>query len=289
MKGHYSNILVPTDFSEQSLLALEQSFTLARLLNVEITLLHIFEKTNIHYAFGLLSREPSEEELNNNQESCYARLLQIAESSSKNSSIKVNPLLLNGVVHEKILGVAKDIYARFIVMATNSSDPDKKKAFIGTTTANVILTAPCPVLTFNGTNIRGNFETIILPLDLTKQTQQKITKAIEFAKYYNSTIRVVSVLLTDEPDVVNRLTEQLKLVKEYIEKRDIFTTAKIIHGDPAAGGLTSYIIDFAYENNGDLIMIMTQQEVDAREQFLGSSAKAFITNAKIPVLSITPK
>jgi len=289
MKGHYSNILVPTDFSEQSHLALEQAFTLATLLNVEITLLHVIEKSSVNYAFGLLSREPTEQEILDNQESCYHRLLQIAESASKNSFIKVNPLLLNGVAYEKILEVARDIYARFIVMATNSSDPDKKKAYIGVNTSQVILTAPCPCLTFNGDNIREHFETIILPLDLTKQTQQKVNKAIEFAKYYNSTIRVVSVLLTDEPDVVTRLNAQLTLVKEYIEKRDIFTTAKIINGDRAAGGLTSYIIDYANENDGDLIMIMTQQEVDARDKFLGSSAMAFISNAKIPVLSITPK
>lgn len=289
MKGHYSNILVPTDFSEQSLLALEQAFTLARLLNVEITLVHVIEKSNIHYAFGLLSRELTEQEIDDNREGRYSRLLQIAESASKNSYIKINPLLLNGVAYERILELAKDIYARFIVMATNSSDPDKKKAFIGTNTSRVILEAPCPVLTFNGTNIRENFNTIILPLDLTKQTQQKVAKATEFAKYYNSTIRVVSVLLTDEPDIVKRLTEQQKLVKDYIEKRDIFTTAKIIYGNRAVGGLTSFIIDFAYENNGDLIMIMTQQEVDARDKFLGSSATDFICNARIPVLSITPK
>lgn len=289
MKGHYSNILVPINFSEQSLLALEQAFTLARLLNVEITLLHVIEQSSIQYAFGLMYRDMTKQEIEDHEETCYARLLQIAESASKNSWIKVNPLLLSGKAYEKILEVAKDIYARFIVMATNSSDPDKKKAYIGNNTTNVILDAPCPVFTFNGKNIRENFETIILPLDLTKQTQQKVTKAIEFAKYYNSTIRVISVLLTDEPVVVNRITEQLKQVREYIEKRDIYTTAKIIHGDKAIGGLTSYIIEYANENNGDLIMIMTQQEVDTRDNFLGSTATDFITNSKIPVLSITPK
>ena len=96
-------------------------------------------------------------------------------------------------------------------------------------------------------------------------------------------------MLTDEPEVVNRLTEQLNQVKEYIEKRDIFTTAKIVHGDPAIGRLSSFIIDFAYENDGDLIMIMTQQEVDAKDKFLGSTARDIISESKIPVFSIIPK
>ena len=289
MKGHYSNILVPTDFSEQSLLALEQAYALAQLLNVEITLLHVIPEGGIHFAFGLFSKEPSEREKTDYIESCNARLQQISESASKNSWIKVNPLLLQGKPHDKIVELAKDIYARFIVMATNSSDPDQKKAFVGANTSKVIREAPCPVLTFNGTNIREHFETIILPLDLTKETQQKVTKAVEIAKYYNATIRVVSILLTSENEVVTQLTEQLKQVKEYIEKRDIFTTAKIIHGDRVLGGLTSFILDYAYESDGDLIMIMTQQEVNLRDRILGSNAIELISQSKIPVLSVNPK
>lgn len=289
MKGHYSNILVPTDFSEQSLLALEQAYALAKLLNVEITLLHVIPEGGANFAFGLFSREPSETDKIDYEESCNARLQQISESASKNSWIKVNPLLLHGKPHERIVQLAKDIYARFIVMATNSSDPDKKKAFVGTNTSKVIREAPCPVLTFNGTNIREHFETIILPLDLTKETQQKVTKAIEIAKYYNATIRVVSILLTSEPEVVTQLTDQLKQVKEYIEKRDIFTTANIINGDRVLGGLTSFILDYAYETDGDLIMIMTQQEVNLRDRFLGSNAIELISQSKIPVLSVNPK
>ena len=290
MKGHYSNILVPTDFSEQSLLALEQAYALAKLLNVEITLLYVIpEDTSIDFTFGLFSKDPSEEELAELEENCYSRLLQISESASRNSWIKVNPLLMKGKVNEMINQVAKDIYARFIVMSANSSDPDKKKEFIGSNTSKVIREAPCPVLTFNGSNIRENFDTIILPLDLTKETQQKVTKAIEIAKYYNSTIRVVSILLTDETEIVNQLTEQLKQVKEYIEKRDIYTTANIIHGDRLMGGLTSFILDYAYENDGDLIMIMTQQEANLREKFLGSNASDIISQSKIPVLSVVPK
>jgi nucleotide-binding universal stress UspA family protein len=290
MKGHYNNILVPTDFSEQSLLALEQAYALAQLLNVEITLLYVIpEEGGIDLTFGLFSKEPSDKEKSDYEESCFARLTQISESASKNSWIKVNPLIVNGKVYERILQVAKDIYARFIVMATNSSDPDKKRAFIGSNTSRVIRESPCPVLTFNGNNIREHFDTIILPLDLTKETQQKVSKAIEIAKYYNSTIRIVSILLTNEPEIVNQLNEQLKQVKEYIEKRDIYTTAKIIHGDRAIGGLTSFILEYAYESEGDLIMIMTQQEVNLRDRFLGSNAGDIISESKIPVLSVVPK
>jgi nucleotide-binding universal stress UspA family protein len=289
MKGHYSNILVPTDFSGQSLLALEQAYALAKLLNVEITLLHVIPEGSSLFAFGKFFGEPSAQQRADYEESCNTRLLQISESASKNSWIKVNPLLLKGKVHDVIIRLSKDIYARFIVMAANSSDPEHKKYIIGSNTSHVIREAPCPVLTFNGTNIREQFDTIILPLDLTKETQQKVARSIEIAKYYNSTIRVVSVLLTDENEVVTHLTEQLKQVKEFIEKRDIYTTAHIIHGDRIIGGLTSFILDYAYETDGDLLMVMTQQENSRHEKFIGSNTTELISRSKIPVLSVIPK
>ena len=137
MKGHYSNILVPTDFSGQSLLALEQAYTLAKLLNVEITLLHVISEGSGFFAFGKFFREPSEQQKKDHEESCNARLLQISESASKNSWIKVNPLLLKGKVPDVIIQLSKDVYARFIVMAANSSDPEHKKYIVGSNTSRV--------------------------------------------------------------------------------------------------------------------------------------------------------
>jgi nucleotide-binding universal stress UspA family protein len=289
MRNHYNNILVPTDFSEQSLLALEQSYPLARSINVEITLLHVIQEQNSPFILSLFTKDASDQEKDEYEETCFSRLVQICESATKNSGIKINPLLLKGKVSEKITEVARDVYARFIVMAANSSDPEHKKAFIGSTASNIISDAPCPVLTFNGKNIRENFNTIILPLDLTKETSQKLNKAIEIARYYSSTVRIVSVFLTGEQEILDRLTLQLKEAKEYIEKRDIYCTAQIVNGNKATGTLISFILEYAYEQDGDLIMIMTQQEKNLREKFIGSTAQEVISQSRIPVLSVVPK
>jgi hypothetical protein len=40
--------------------------------------------------------------------------------------------------------------------------------------------------------------------------------------------------------------------------------------------------------DGDLLLIMTQQEVDFTDYFIGSSAQEIILRAEMPVLSIIP-
>lgn len=289
MRSHYNNILVPTDFSEQSLLALEQSYPLARSINVEITLMYVIQEQDSPFVLSLFPKDGTDHEKEQYEEACLSHLLQICESASKNSGITINPLLLKGNVAEKITEVANNIYARFIVMAANSSDPEHKQTFVGSTATSVVTEAPCPVLTFNGKNIRENFNTIILPLDLTKETTQKLNKAIEIAKYYNSTVRIVSIFMTGETEILERLTQQIKEAKDYVEKRDTYCTTHIVQVNDPNGKLVDYILEYADEQDGDLIMIMTQQENDTKEKFVGSTAQEVISLSHIPVLSVVPK
>ena len=52
--------------------------------------------------------------------------------------------------------------------------------------------------------------------------------------------------------------------------------------------LSQSIIDYGKEVNAGCIMIMTQQETDITEMFIGSYAQAIINNSEIPVLSVVP-
>jgi nucleotide-binding universal stress UspA family protein len=65
-------------------------------------------------------------------------------------------------------------------------------------------------------------------------------------------------------------------------------SAEIIKGIKGEETLAQNIIDYSKKVDGDLIMIMTQQEVDFTPYFLGSAAQEVIVNSDIPVLSITP-
>ena len=58
--------------------------------------------------------------------------------------------------------------------------------------------------------------------------------------------------------------------------------------DTKSKSIAQVIIDYATEVNAGLIMIMTQQESDITEMFIGSSAQAIINGSEIPVMSVVP-
>ncbi|MBA3705903.1 MAG: universal stress protein, partial [Bacteroidetes bacterium] len=95
--------------------------------------------------------------------------------------------------------------------------------------------------------------------------------------------------LTTDEFVVNRLTRQLGQVKTFLEKEGVECTAEIIKGIKGEETLADNILEYAVKVEGDIIMIMTQQEVDFTKYFIGSSAQEMINHSKIPVLSIRPQ
>lgn len=277
-----NKILVPIDFSEQSLIALDQSFNLAKEYDAEITLLHVLEEG------GMLAKFFSKEQHEDLKKNVQAQLDKLAAGEEKKNKIKINTLVAKGIIYEKINEVSELINASMIIMGTNG-DEGMKKRFIGSNALRVARESKIPVITIKGKHHRKGCKNIVLPLDLSKETREKVSKAIELSKIFGgAAIRVVSVLFTTDEFVVNRITRQLGQVKSFLEKENIECTAEIIKGIKGEETLAQNILEYAQKVEGDLIMIMTQQEVDFTQYFIGSSAQEIINHSVIPVLSIRP-
>lgn len=281
MTGSSNKVLIPVDFSEQSLIALEQASHVAKLMSADLVLLYVIEESS-----GFLSRFISGEADEDMRKEITSKLEQISKDY-ETKGFKVEHLIAKGSVYEKINEVADMVEAKLIVMGTNGGSGIRKR-FIGSNALRVVREAKMPVITIKGKHHRDGAKNIVLPLDLTKETREKVTKAIEFAKMYSSDIRVVSVLFTTDEFIVNRLTRQLSQVKAYIEKAGVNCTAEIIKGMRGEESLGQIVIDYANKVLGDLLLIMTQQETDITEYFIGSAAQEIINKSDIPVMSIVP-
>lgn len=279
--SEHNRILVPVDYSPQSLIALEQAANLAKVFNAEITILKVAETGS---SFGFFSSKHMDEFTS----ALEVQLKDFVAEQVKKLGVGMTPVLKKGKVYDEIVETAEEIKATFIVMGTSGSESGMKR-FIGSNALRVVRTSKIPVITIKGQHHRKGCQNIILPLDLTKETKEKVGKAIEFAKRFGSTIRVVSVLFTSDEFIVNRLTRQLDQVKKFIEKSAVECSAEIIKSTKGSESLAEVIIDYSNKAKGDLVVIMTQQENDYTEYFIGSSAQELINHSDIPVLSIIPQ
>lgn len=274
LKNH---ILVPVDFSEQSLIALRQSYNLARLTRAELTLINVIDES-----FHLPFFAPKEDKTM--EKKIQKALEQLSHETSVESGVLVHHLVVRGKVYEEVQKVAKKLKCSFIVMGTNGSTGLKK--FIGSNALRVIRESPCPVITIKGKKHRTGCKNIVLPLDMTKETKEKVSKAIEIAGFFSSTINLVSVLTTDDEFIVNKLKRQMNQVHDYIKEHNVPCNVEFVHGSDVG----EEIINYSKKVKADLIMIMTQEELTWTDSlFISSSAQQIINESDIPVLSVRPK
>jgi nucleotide-binding universal stress UspA family protein len=282
MKTSTNQILIPMDFSDQALIALDQSYNLAQFYNAEITLLYVIEEG------GALSRifSKSFDEAAMKKE-VEDKLDELAKETEKKKKIKINTIVTRGAVYEKILEIADMVNCKMIMMGCNGTVGIRKR-FIGSNALRVVRESKCPVITIKGKHHNEGAKNIVLPIDLSKETREKVNKAIELGKLYGSTIRVVSVMFTLDEFVVNKLTRQMEQVRAFIVKGGVKATAEMVKAIKGDETLAQAIVDYSNKVDADLIMIMTQQEKEGTPLFVGSTAQGIINNSDIPVMSIIP-
>lgn len=281
-----NKILIPVDFEKQSLLAIEQAFSLARTILAEITLLYVHEPS------GVFSSIFSDDQKSEILIIIDERLAEIAGKAALSSGLTINYRIEKGKIYSKIIEVAKEINAQFIIMGTYSSEQEGEQAKrVGGNTSRVLRSAECPVITVNTNHVRSGFRNILLPMDLTIESRQKVPMAIEIARYYGAGIKVVSAFFTkNEKAEVGKLYQQGEQVTDFIASAGIDCTFEIIEMKADEKTSVSTILKYAEQQGDiDLIIILSAQEVGLVEYFVGSASQDFIRLSEIPVMSLRPK
>ena len=274
-----SKILVPIGFSEQSIIALGQAFNLAKIKNSDVVLLSVIEEQSMIQSLFL---DDNSDEL---KKKVKEKLELIAEYSLK-YGIDVDTMVAKGRVYQEVNKVADMISADLIVMGTNGVN--SKSKFIGSNAEKVVRLSKCPVITIKGKSHRDGCENMILPLDLEKQTKEKVTYALEFARYWDATIRIVSVVLRDNNEVRAKLIKNIKQVEQFILDAGVKCTSEIVEGEKKRT-LGDFVFDYEKKFDADLIMIMTKKEELTLSNNISVTARYIINNSDIPVMSIRPK
>ena len=276
-----NKILVPIGFSEQSILALGQAFNLAKIKNSDVVLLSVVKEQSMMQSL-FVDDLTDQLKLKVKQ-----KLNELAKQYGDKFGVSVDTMVSKGKIYEQINEVAELISADLIIMGTNGSQGNKSK-LIGSNAEKVVRLSKCPVITIKGKDNRIGCENIILPLDLERQTKEKVTYALEYARYWNATIRVVSVVLRDNQEVREKLKKNINQVHDFIVKAGVKCSAELIEGGKKIT-LGNFVFQYEKKFDADLIMIMTKQEELSLSNNISDTARYIINNSEIPVLSIRPK
>jgi nucleotide-binding universal stress UspA family protein len=274
-------ILIPIDFSETSMLAIEHAAFTAQLFKAELVLLHIVEK---HWdQFSIIAPELRINSSSELTDAIEKRLDEIASDIRAKYGVKSMTITTSGNIFNEILSVSKEQAVDMVVMGTHGTS-GFVEFFAGSNTFKVVTQAECPVISVQTHAQKLGFKDILLPIDDSLHSRQKVDYAIALAQKFASKVHVLGLADMSDQTAQNKLEIKLDQIEEYIKKCGLAYTRKTVEGKNQAK--TTY--EYAKTVNADLIVIMTDQDEIITGRLMGTFAQQVINHSKIPVMSIKP-
>ena len=257
------SILIPVDFSKQSLIAIEQSYNLAKFTNSKLIILHASPNSNHEHD---------------------AELKEIVANCEKNSGQPAEALNLKGDIYELIDKKAEELECSLIVIGLDTQI--RFRSFLGSNTnvSKFLKHAPCPIITMRSIDNRNSCRNILMPIDLSAESREKVGVVVQLAQYYKADVRIVSVFSPSDEKYENKLLPYLNQVKKFIKDRGVNCTNKSIPSNNAVEA----IINYANNNDCDLIVQMNHKDLSLGELFGGAVSQKMVEQSNVPVLSINP-
>ena len=267
------SIIVGTDFSKGSFVALELAVDIANKLGCGVKIIWakreklLFDEDQITVMTHL-----AEEKLESLCEK-YKPNLRSGKIFWEICSGKVGAVIARQAQHEQ---------APLIVIGTNGAS-GFEKYWMGSTAVRIVQEAPVPVLTVRqGYDFHKALERIVVPIRVNINSRQKVPPAATMARVFNSEICILGLM--DSPDQARQLRAYMVQTAEFLTSEGVKFTSVV----KKYSNYSDAVLSYADSIKADLVVINTEQDRILSQLFLGTNAQQIVHNSQIPVLCVHP-
>jgi nucleotide-binding universal stress UspA family protein len=276
-------ILVPVDFSDESLNALKYAAAIAKKLGATIKLLNILEapasdsfspgadgnavSSSLTDVFVLKLREKNIE-----------RIKELANQPEYKGIVTEFKVHID-VIWDRIAKTISEIDAYMVVMGTKGTS-NLDDIFIGSNAEKVVRFANVPVLTVRKDASFEDLKDIVLPSNF----KERFPKIMAFLKEFSQVMGAKLHLLRINTPGAFLPTEKSKaLISKFAEDHGIEQFEANVYSDYTE---EEGIRDYANYNKMNMIAMMTHGRHGLSRVFTSSIAEEIVNKASIPVLSL---
>ncbi|WP_247231577.1 universal stress protein [Telluribacter sp. SYSU D00476] len=278
-------ILVPTDFSPGSRTAVEIAALLAAQANAELVLLNVDENaTHVKTLGEFVPHDELSDTISTNEP--YEYLVELRRELVRYpvfTDLKIRAELYPGSLVSVVETYAERHNMDLIVMGTRGAG-GLEELLIGSNTEKVIRRACCPVLAVPQEAIPGPIKVIAFPTTL-KDDQKVVFRRLAALQQTLGMDISIRLLYINDPAGLGseEAIEQryLELVKDSNLQNTIFHLKGALDLDEGIE-----ILQFAKEQQADMITMGTHQRRGLSHLILGSMTEDTVNHSDIPVLTI---
>ncbi len=262
-------IIVPLDFSENSIKALEFAIGMADKKKGKVTLVHV---VNIAYDFASQPQFALESMYKDGEE-----LLKKTAEKYQQEDLVIDYEILEGNPSINIARVAAEREATLIVMGTQGAS-GIKQTLVGSTTVSVVREANCPVLIIPSQANVLNIKKVTLALEFANHEEQFIEWIVDMSLRWELGLEILHVQSNTD------FKEELAVlgIEGYLQKKypGIAVRIHTFYASNASKGLELYL-----EEHSNMILVMCHQHKNIWEQiFQKSQSIEMAYHTHIPLL-----
>ena len=267
------SIIVGTDFSKGSYVALELAVDIANKLECGVKIIWAKrEKLLIDEEQLTVMTHLAEEKL---EMLCEQHKPQLRTG-------KIRWEICSGRVGAVISRQAHHENAPLIVIGTNGAS-GFEKYWMGSTAVRIVQEAPVPVLTVRqGYDFHKALERIVVPIRVNINSRQKVPPAAEMARMFDSEIHILGLM--DSPEQAHQLRAYMVQTAEFLANEGVKFTSVV----KKYSNYSDAVLSYADSIKADLVVINTEQDRLLSQFFLGTNAQQIVHNSQIPVLCVHP-
>lgn len=267
-------ILVPTDFSIQAENALKVACKLARKNDAIIYLMHSMEMP-LHLATdGDKGQLPEALFFIKMAENRFAELM----DRPFLEDVTVQDIIAQGELYKDIQLVVDKHDIDLIVMGSHGAS-GFKEMFIGSNAEKVVRTSSIPVLVIKNSHEEFEITDLVFACDLTEECKKPFVNAMRFAEAFGATTHLLYI---NTPGGFKTTSQTHQMLNDFVQGTTADKYTLNVYNDLS---VEKGVLNFASENNAQLIGISTHGRKGLAHFFNGSISEDMVNHAKMPVLT----
>jgi nucleotide-binding universal stress UspA family protein len=264
-------ILVPVDFSESSLNALETAVAIAGRNKAVLQILHVFD--NILQA----ENNGSPNVLENERHIFDA----MAGSILQKYGVRSELLFMEGFTGPTIVKTAYLNKPDLVIMGAHGAS-GYRELFIGSNTFFTVKFSTCPVLIIPEVARWPGFQKILYPARTTYGALQRYEFVKNLVKGQTAELEFLGLSVNRDADEESAMRSMADRLKNRIGDQKIQFSVNFSREKHIA----REVLEYADRTNADLIVISPAIDVVNKQFFVGPFSQRIINHAKVPVLHI---
>lgn len=268
------NFIVPIDFSPESINGLKMAILFSQKAKVDIHLVYVLQKS------AETDKQVADREQAHAEES-LGNIINEYQPELGNQS-KLHFRIVRGRVYQEIVNLAHELPFSVITASTHGAS-GFQEFFIGSNAFRIISATDRPVITLRKNYCPKEISRIVMPIDLSAGSRQKVPFTTDLARLFGAEIHVVGIHTSRSKQDVKKIRSYSSQVAGYIEGKTHCESNEVF-GD----NVPEMLINYANTVKADMISITTET-TSGLSLIIGNTAHQVLNKAEIPVLCLTPQ